>query len=352
MTGSHLKKGPRKILLRIPNWVGDALLTTPIIHSIRKNLPEAILICLARPWVAPLFESCPDLDGLIHYQKAGPHQGLKGKMQLAQQLREHNFEAAIHFPHSFESAWISYLSRIPIRIGFATEGRGFLLTHKLRPTKALKKEHQVAYFYHLLEPLGLTISPSPRKNPLCLKIPSGDQRQAEARLAGLGIRSDDFLIGLAPGAIYGSAKCWPFDRFEALARKVHQSWQAKVLLLGTAGDALSGSVKESPYYVNLVGKTSLSEVLALMRSCRFMVCNDSGLMHAACALKTPLVALFGPTDAQRTGPWGGLSRLIQKAFPCSPCLKKTCPHPRTCMEAISVAEVWEELKKLKDQMKG
>jgi len=352
MKSSPLKKGPRKILLRVPNWVGDALLTTPIIHSIKKSFPDAALIGLARPWVASLFESCPDLDGLIHYQKAGPHQGLKGKVQLAQQLREHNFEAVIHFPHSFESAWISYLSRIPVRIGFATEGRGFLLTHKLRPTKALKMEHQVAYFYHLLEPLGLLISPSPRKNPLCLKIPSGDQRQAEARLAGLGIRSGDFLIGLAPGAIYGSAKCWPFDRFEALAKKLHQSWRAKVLLLGTAGDALSGSIKESPYYSNLVGKTSLREALALIRNCRFMVCNDSGLMHAACALKIPMVALFGPTDAQRTGPWGKNFRVIKKDFPCSPCLKKTCPETKTCLEAIGVEEVWDELKKLKDQMKG
>jgi heptosyltransferase II len=109
-----------KILLRIPNWVGDALLTTPAVHSLKKHFPQARIIVLAKPWVAPVFESSPDVDQVIIYQKPGIHQGIGGKWRLAQELKDQGVGCVIHFPHSFESAWISFLSRIPIRIGYST----------------------------------------------------------------------------------------------------------------------------------------------------------------------------------------------------------------------------------------
>lgn len=340
---------PQTILLRSPNWVGDALLTTPIVHSIKKSFPEARITLLAKPWVAPIFEACPNIDQVIVYQKPGIHQGLRGKWRLAQEIKKQGFEMVVHFPHSFESAWISFLSRIPIRIGYATEGRGLLLTHRLWPTRKRQKEHQVPFFFHLLEPLGIREAPSEGTNPLCLTVSPAFQEQAQARLQALGLNSSDFLVGLAPGAIYGSAKCWPFDRFEELAKRLKKEWRAKVLLFGTQTDALSGAFTESIQYHNLMGKTSLGEALALIQGCRVMVCNDSGLMHAASALRIPLVALFGSTNVSRTGPWGGLSRIVKHDFSCSPCLKKVCPERPTCMEAITVDEVWENLVQMKEK---
>jgi heptosyltransferase II len=329
--------------------VGDALLTTPAVQCIKKHFPQARIMVLAKPWVAPVFEASPDVDGVILYRKPGVHQGIGGKWKLAQELTIQGFDCVIHFPHSFESAWISFLSRIPIRIGYSTEGRGFLLSHRLHSTRTRQKEHQVLYFFHLLEMLGIREDPSAEKNPLILKGAQQNIRQAEARLQALGISPADLLVGLAPGAIYGSAKCWPFDRFELLAERLKKAWQAKVILLGTDSDALSGAIKESAHYVNLLGKTGLGEALALIQRCRLMICNDSGLMHAASALQIPLVALFGSTNLQRTGPWGGISRVIKKDFPCSPCLKKVCPETPTCMEAITVDEVWETIIGLKEQ---
>lgn len=337
------------ILLRVPNWLGDALMATPAVHSLRKHLPQVRITVLAKSWVAPVFESNPDVDQVLKYEKPGIHDGLGGKRRLARELSWQGFDGVILFPHSFESALISFMGRIPRRIGFSTEGRGVLLTDRLPITKTRKTEHQVAYFFHLLEPLGIKEDPSAERNPLLLTCSEADQKRAENRLTDLGISREDILVGLAPGAIYGSAKCWPFDRFEQLAELLKKTWQAKVILLGTDTDALSGSMKTSRNYFDLLGKTTLGEALALIRRCRLMICNDSGLMHAASALRIPLVALFGSTNLRRTGPWGGISRVIQKNFPCSPCLKKVCPVTPTCMEAIPVEEVWKVILNLAEE---
>ena len=342
-------KGLNKILIRSPNWVGDALLITPAVHRLRTYFPKAHITVLAKSWVTPVFEASPDVDQVILYQKPGIHKGMGGQWRLAQELKTSGFDVVVHFPHSFEAAWISFLSRIPVRIGYATEWRGLLLSDRLRFTPARQKEHQVPFFFHLLEPLGIREDPSIEKNPLCLNVDQKSLQQAEARLAALGIGPSDFLVGLAPGAVYGSAKCWPFARFDQLAERLKKKWQAKVILLGTDSDALSGTILESTHYDNLLGKTTLGEALALIQRCRLMICNDSGLMHAASALNIPLVALFGSTDLQRTGPWGGINRVIKKDFVCSPCLKKVCPKTPTCMEAITVDEVWETLVSLQGQ---
>ncbi len=336
-------------LIRSPNWVGDALLTTPVVRCIKTHFPDSRITVLAKPWVTPVFEANPAVDQVITYQKQGTHQGVGGQWKLAQELKRKGFDVVVHFPHSFESAWISFLSRTPIRIGYATEGRGFLLSDPLKITSDRKKEHQVPFFFHLLEPLGIRENPTPEKNPLELHVGRQSLQQADARLHSLGISSSDFLVGLAPGAIFGSAKCWPFDRFELLTERFKKEWRAKVILLGTDTDTLSGPINETTNNRNLLGKTSLSEALALIQRCRLMICNDSGLMHAASALNVPLVALFGSTNLQRTGPWGGISRVIKKDFPCSPCLKKVCPETKTCMEAITVDEVWETLLEMKAQ---
>ena len=338
-----------KILLRAPNWVGDALLTTPVVHSIKRNFPNSKITVLAKPWVAPVFQASPDVEAVLIYQKPGIHQGLGGKWRLAKAIKAQGFDCVVHFPHSLESALISFLSRTPIRIGYATEGRRFLLSHPLGVTEARLKEHQVPFFFHLLEPLGIFEFPSEGKNPLGLTVPLSGRQRAESRLQSLGISPSNFLIALAPGAIYGSAKCWPFERFELLAERLKKEWQAQVILLGTNTDTLSGTSQESNHYHNLIGRTTLEEALALIQRSRLMICNDSGLMHAASALQIPLVALFGSTNLKRTGPWGGISRVVKKDFPCSPCLKKVCPETPTCMEAITVDEVWETVLQMKGQ---
>jgi heptosyltransferase-2 len=344
----HLKN----ILIRSTNWLGDALLTTPAVHSIKNNYPDADLTVLARPGVAPVFEANPDIRRVIRYDRPGRHGGLGGRWRLARSLRREGFDGVVHFPHSFESAWISFLAGIPVRIGYATEGRGWLLTHRRPLPGDFTERHQVRTFAALLTLLGIEADPEPRRDPLRLTVGEEGEREATARLASLGITKSERLVGLAPGAMYGTAKCWPLASFRDLAARLRREWQARVLFLGTAGDALALGGKEGldpEAGIDLMGRTSLGEALALIRRCRLLVVNDSGLMHAAAALNTPLVALFGSTSPERTGPWGGRARVIRKQFPCGPCFKKVCPEPRFCLEAITVEEVWEAAISLREE---
>jgi heptosyltransferase-2 len=339
-----------RILIRSTNWLGDALLTTPAVHSIKKNYPDAELTVLARPGVAPLFEADTGIRRVIRYEREGRHGGAGGRWRLARELRREGFDGVVHFPHSFEAAWISFLAGIPVRIGYATEGRGMLLTLRRPLPRDFTRRHQVRTFAGLLSLLGIEADPDPVRDPLRLTVAAAWDRQAAARLASLGIAEGERLVGLAPGAMYGTAKCWPLTSFSALAARLQREWQARVLFLGTAGDALAlgGPGGLAPGSgIDLRGQTSLGEALALIRRCRLLVVNDSGLMHAAAALHTPLVALFGSTSPERTGPWGGTSRVIWKQFPCGPCFKKVCPEPRFCLEAITVEEVWEAAEEMR-----
>ncbi len=340
----------QKILIRSTNWLGDALLTTPAIHRLKTHLPEAELTVLARPGVAQLFETNPDIRQVILYENEGRHRGIRGKWLLAQALKQQLFEIVVHFPHSFESAWISFLSGIPVRVGYATEGRGRLLTQARPLPPEFNEQHQVRSFVQLLEGLGIREIPDPERHPLRLRVAEHWKDQAGRRLSSFGVSPDEPLIGLAPGAQYGPAKCWPFSSYEALAERIQRRRGVRVILLGAARDALGvapgrGKITEGPF-INLLGQTTLGEALALVEHCQAVVSNDSGLMHVAAALNRPLVALFGSTSPERTGPWGGTSRVIRKPCPCSPCVRKECREDRFCLEAISVDEVWEALEDL------
>ena len=336
-----------KILIRSTNWLGDALLTTPAIHRLKTRFPEVELTVLARPGVAQVFETNPDIRQVIIYEHKGRHRGLRGKWLLAKALKQQHFEVVVHFPHSFESAWISFLSGIPVRVGYATEGRGRLLTQARPLPPGFNEQHQVLSFIQLLEGLGIREIPDPERYPLRLRVAEDWKDQAGRRLSSFGVSPDEPLIGLAPGAQYGPAKCWPFSAYEELAERIQRRQGVRVILLGAAREALGaapgGGKISGGSHINLLGQTTLGEALALVERCQAVVSNDSGLMHVAAALNRPLVALFGSTSPERTGPWGVASRVIRKPFPCSPCFRKECREDRFCMEAITVDEVWDAL---------
>ena len=176
-----------KILIRSTNWLGDALLTTPAIHSIKTHFPEAELTVLARPGVAQVFETNPDIRQVIIYENKGRHRGLRGKWLLAKALKQQHFEVVVHFPHSFESAWISFLSGIPVRVGYATEGRGRLLTQARPLPPGFNEQHQVLSFIQLLEGLGIREIPDPERHPLRLRVAENWKDQAGRRLSSFGV---------------------------------------------------------------------------------------------------------------------------------------------------------------------
>jgi heptosyltransferase-2 len=330
----------RRLLVRVPNWVGDALLATPALHALRGGFPRAELCVLAKPWVAPLFEASPDCDRVIVYERPGRHAGWAGLRLLYRELREARFEAAVLFQNAFEAALIARLAGIGVRAGYATDGRRLLLSHPV-PVDGAKGLHEADYYLRLVESLGLDARVERR---LRLTLPAWAAQAAAERLTALGLAHTP-LIGLAPGAQYGTAKRWPPERFAAVGDALARLSGGAVLVFGSRAERdvarqVCEAVRATSH--DLAGRTSLLEAAGLINRLTLFVTNDSGLMHLASALSIPLVAVFGPTDERRTSPLGQRSRLVRHALECAPCLKRHCPTDHRCMLSVGPEEVLGE----------
>jgi len=336
----------KRLLIRSTNWIGDAIMTTPVIRTIRECFPRAQISILAKPWVAPVFESSTHVDTVLIYDGAGRHKGIWGRVRLARDLRQYHFEAAILLQNAFEAALITFLAGIPCRIGYNTDGRSLLLTHPVACKPEYKKDHQTRYYLNILRDVGLKEG----SQDLFLNLGSKQRARAQDILFEYGVSKQERIIGLNPSATYGPAKQWPLERYAGLADKIQDFADCRVLIFGGPEDILLGrrisqTMKHAP--VDLSGKTELSEAMALIERCSLFVTNDSGLMHVAAALKVPLIAIFGSTNATTTGPLSSKSRVVQVPMVCSPCLKPECPegHLR-CMDQIDVDMVFDVAKEM------
>ena len=333
---------PRNILIRSTNWIGDAIMTTPAIRTIRENFPDAEISILTHPWVADVFAASPHVDEVILYRKKDCHQGLTGIWRLARTLAQRKFDLAIYLQNAIEAAVIGKLASIPNRAGYTTDGRSLLLTNRARIRPEIRKVHQVHYYQDMLRQLGLT----PGSDELFLRLPPETVRWAHDFTSSA---ESNLTIGLNPGAAYGPAKCWPAERYGALAAKLGKEHNATLLVFGTAADndvAEQIKAQAPDRIINLAGKTNLSEAMALIGACDAFVTNDSGLMHVGAALKTPLVAIFGSTDAVATGPYADNAVVVQKDLPCRPCLKTHCKSDFRCMTDITVTEISEQVSQI------
>lgn len=338
----------KNILIRGTNWIGDAVMTIPAVNAVRSAFPEARISLLAKPWLAEIYRLCPALDEIILFHDPGAHSGTMGKIRLAQELKKRNFDAAILLQNAIEAAIIAWRAGIPIRAGYNSDGRGLLLTHSVRRTKAIRKVHQIEYYLEMVKALGC-----PSAGTDVRLIPDETYRAlAEGVLKSHKINRDGILIGMAPGAAYGPAKRWFPERFAAVADRLIEEFSAHVIVFGSKDDRESAErVERSARHplINLAGKTNLKEVIAVMARCSLFVSNDSGLMHVAGALNIPTVAIFGSTNPVTTSPVGDRSVVIYKGASCSPCLKVTCPTDFRCMELISVEEVYETSRRLLEE---
>ncbi len=326
-----------RILVRLPNWIGDAVMAAPVLANLRRGLPGWRVAALATPWTAPLFSADPNLDEMLVYHPHAAHKGLGGRRRLGRELAG-RFDVGLLLPNSFDSALIFFLAGLKRRIGYARDGRSALLTDAVPVTRPLLEAHHIEYYLGLLSHLGL---------PVAERVPSLSlspelERWADRFLAELGVSTGETLIGLAPGAAFGPAKRWPAERFAEAAKALIQARGGRALIFGSAGEADSGrKIARSigPAAVNLAGQTSLEQAAALVARLEVMLTNDSGLMHLAAALDRPLVAVFGPTDPARTGPRGRRQAIITAGADCAPCLAAECELGSTCLNRISVDEV-------------
>ncbi len=330
-----------KILIRAVNWVGDAVMTTPAIGVIRRHFPEAEITVLANPLVAALFSPHDWVDRVMVFDRNGKHQGIFGRLKLARELRRESFDLAIILPNSFDSALVPWLAGIPARLGKSSDGRGLAFDRTLLYlAKSVAISHEVNYYLDLLRHFGI----SGPAGKLQLFITPDEELAADKTLAEHGISKGDFVIGINPGAAYGSAKRWYPDRFAGVAGRLADTWGARIVVFGGPAETQIAADIERDLdgnCLNLAGKTGMRELMALIRRCNFLVSNDSGPMHIAAAFGVPLTAVFGPTDHATTSPFNDSAAIVRKPVECAPCKLRECPTDHRCMTAVTVEDVVE-----------
>jgi heptosyltransferase-2 len=342
----------RKILVRAPNWIGDAVMCLPALDELKKLHPDAAMTVLANRRVAPLFENRPSVSEIRLYDFASAFRGATRKLKLALALEEQNYDMAVLFQNAFEAALIARLAGIPERVGYARDLRRMLLTKPIKASAGIKKQHQVFYYLDIVTKLGGREFSGDAPTPE-LTLSESERERAVKFLKAKGIGPAVKIIGVAPGASFGPAKRWPPEKFaEAIGRiiRVAGYGDAVVLIFGgkdDSGPAAEVEARLKARGVNLAGRLPLRESLALVSMASVFVTNDSGLMHAASALGAPTIAIFGSTDPVLTGPLGKAVKVIRRDVECSPCFERKCRHGHyDCLALVEPSEVAAAAKEM------
>jgi heptosyltransferase II len=343
----------QRLLVRAPNWLGDAVMALPALGAVREAFPGRTLIVAATASVAPIFDerTAAAPDEILTIDRA----------KEQDQLTAAKADAILLLPNSFGSAWLASRSGAPERWGYKAAGRGWLLTRGVsRPRGHV---HQVDYYLELVRGLGLgpavpdgpaeltgepprlspaTPHPKPvRRNPKIAARPATLAR-ADVLLSSAGVAAGQRIVGFAPGAAYGHAKRWAPDRVAQVITELSRRGVACVIVGAGAdrdtGRAIESSLPPDARVANLVGRTSLRELVGVVARCAAFVSNDSGAMHVAAALGVPLTAIFGPTDERVTAPAGDADLIVRDVF-CRPCMLRECPIDHRCMKRIDADTV-------------
>ena len=329
-----------KILIRGPNWVGDAVLAIPAMKAMRGHFPGAEITLLVRPWVAGLFTAAPFIDQVWSEEKPS---GVGDWTRVIRDIRKRRFDLALVLPNSFESALMMLLGGVPRRVGYATDGRRWILTNAIAPDGGA--QHQVHYYLELVKLLSAHVERS------LIEIQATNDERADARklLTAEGILHGEPFLVVNAGAAYGSAKRWHEDRFASVADTLAGELGLHVAHIGSQAERpiaeqIRNLMKTRPAVLN--GKTSLETLIGVLAESSLMITNDSGPMHMAAALGVPTVAVFGSTDERVTGPCGSRTRIVKHAVECSPCLLRECPIDHRCMNGVSIQDVCQAAREL------
>jgi heptosyltransferase II len=327
-----------KILIRATNWVGDAIMALPSLRAVRSKFPDSPISILARPDVASIYRDQEICDELIAYDPMGEHRGGRGRQRLLSALSSRQFDIALLLQNAFEAAWLAWRARIPNRIGYARDGRSFLLSTPIRvPRPGEIPPHERFYYLELLRRAGW-LDALPPVDHITLQVSASARRHAGGTLLESGARPNARRIAIAAGASYGSAKCWPPERFAEWANRFLERNDADVILFGTSSEvpvssAIIARMHRRP--TDLTGKTNIAELPALLSQCHLFLGNDSGAMHVAAAVGLPVVAIFGPTDPLGTAPVTPRCTIVQDKPYCSPCFLRKCPTDHRCMKRVT-----------------
>ena len=316
-------------------WIGDMVLLTPALRALKQRFSGARLEILLRPRVADLMGSHPYVDDCIVDEKTEGRS--RSLAHLARQIRDKSFDLAVVLhPISFRNALLPFLARIPIRIGTNVSGRGILLTKSCRDDT---KVHEVHRYLRVLQLLEID-TPS---DSLEFWHTEADRRFIENFLCVEGVAREDRVIVVNLGTTW-TTKRWDVENFAEVIQQITRLGRGtKIVLTGSPTEqTLAETLPASLPTINLVGKTSILQLGALLERCAVCLTCDSGPMHIAAAVNTPTIALFGPTDPMRHRPYGIGHRVIEKPISCRPCYKRSChlqDTPYLCMQKIGTDEV-------------
>lgn len=330
----------QRVCVRATNWLGDAIMSLPALRAIRAAIPHAHLSVVARPSIAEIYQRERSVDQVISYPAP---KSWRERRRFAMGLREERFDLAILLQNAFDAALMAWMAKIPERIGYARDGRGFLLTRAISvPDPGDTPRHERYYYLELLRRAGM-MERFPECESILLDRLDAAREEGHAHLRALTTRTA--AIGISPGAAYGNAKRWLPERFAESARKLAAELDAAVLVFGSASEnELCDRVAAGAGGINLAGRTTLKEFIDLASACTLLLVNDSGAMHIAAAVGLPAVAIFGATDDTTTGPSSPLVRVVREHAECSPCLLRECPIDHRCMTRVSVDRVVSEAR--------
>ena len=333
-----------RILIVNVNWIGDVIFSTPFIKAVRQAHPDSYVACLLHPRCVEILKDNPRIDEIIVYDEEGAHRSLLGKLKLIINLKKKKFDTAFILHRSFTKALITFLAGIKERIGYPTKHRSVFLTKAVEISDE-EAPHKVEYFLDIARASGINA----RDIAYEFFIKDSDRQRASQFLKENGVLDKDLLVALCPGGNWGM-KRWPKENFAKLGDLFIEKLGAKVVISGAKKDvSLAEDIKKMMKGKPVIscGKTTLKELGALLERVDLAVANDTGPMHLAVAMKTNVVALFGPTSPRLTGPYGpGSYRVIWKNEECDvPCYDVSCAENR-CMALITVEEVFKEAKSM------
>lgn len=348
-----------RILVRCVNWLGDAVMSTPALQRLREAKPQAHITLLSHEKLADLWKGQPFANAVMTFASD------ESVSEIAKRLREQNFDIGIAFPNSVRSGMELRLARIPKRVGYSGGIRSILLNRRVARRAGAVKMHKKSdaeiqrdadsprttknipqTAHHIYDYLGIVAAIGGASGALPPKIVVNDNEAVAARKK-FHIAGDEVVFGLNPGAEYGPAKRWLKERFAAVAAKLQMRHPARWIIFGGKADQevcdwiaeQVGMFSPDKKPINLAGQTTLRELAALFKSCRLLLTNDTGPMHLANAVGTPIVVPFGSTSSELTGPIFGRSRILQSQVGCSPCFRRECPIDFRCMKSIEVSAV-------------
>jgi len=319
-----------RILLRSPNWLGDAVMSIRAARAFKHGRPDAHVTVLTPAKLAPLWRSVPEIDEVIAIE---PKEGL---LSVARKVRAGNFDVSVLFPNSLRSALEVWLGGVERRVGFAGHRRKRLINQLVLEKKskgAPKPEHHSDRYWRIAKLCGAVEPP-----PLIQHRPA-----AQGSLP---------VIAICPGAEYGPAKRWPTESFRRAIEIIHAQRPCRFIIVGVAADttlALEIMQGFTGQIEDLTGQTTLDQLIEVLKGVTALLTNDTGTMHLADWLGTPLVAVFGSTDHILTGPKSLQSTVVRHQVECSPCFLRECPLDFRCMKAVTPEEAAAALGKMVDR---